>query len=296
MAMRRLLPVGVVLCLLGVAACTGEGDVGSLPSTRPSVEATVDRTVPARTTEPDPTRTTAKPDEPEPAKTTGKTREPEPTRTKEPEPTKTTEPEPEPTKTTEKPQPADTRTVEVTVTKVPAATTTTATTPASEPSSAAVVTVAEEDGSGGFFGWFLLFLLFAGLAAAVLIARSRRTSTWDAEAGVLSAETRTITESRLLSVLGTGEAERRGVAWPPVRDDLTGLSVRWGALGAQNIDGARQARARELAVLLRDLAVAVDAENEALATGREWRLLRPQVEQILDTIEAAMTPAEAPLR
>jgi hypothetical protein len=283
--MRRLLPVGVVLCLLGVVACTGEGDVGSLPSTRPSVEATVDRTLPARTEEPEPTKTTEKP---EPTKT----KDPEPTKTTEkPEPTKTEDPEP--TKTTEKPKPVDTRTVEVTVTKVPAATTTT---PEPEESSAAVVVVAEQDSSSGFLGWFLLFLLFGGLAAAVLIARSKRTSTWDAEAGALSAETRMITESRLLTVLGMRESERRGLAWPPVRDDLTGLSVRWGALGSQSTDGARQARARELAVLLRDLAVAVDAENEALATGREWQLLRPQVEQILDTIEATMTPAEAPLR
>ncbi|BEL03818.1 hypothetical protein Q0Z83_020090 [Actinoplanes sichuanensis] len=278
--MRRLLPVGVVLCLLGLTACTGEGDVGSLPSTRPSVEATADRTLPTRTEEPEPTKTTEKTKDPEPTKTT---KDPEPTKTK----------DPEPTKTTEKPQPADTRTVEVTVTKVE---TTTTTPKAPESSSPAVVAVADEDSSSGFLGWFLLFLLFGGLAAAVLIARSKRTSTWDSEAASLSAETRMITESRLLSILGMREAERRGLAWPPVRDDLTGLSVRWGALGAQNIDGARQARARELAVLLRDLAVAVDAENEALATGREWQLLRPQVEQILDTIEATMTPTEAPLR
>jgi hypothetical protein len=288
MAMRRLLPVGVVFCLLGVAACTGEGDVGSLPSTRPTVEATVERTLPTRTTEPEPTKTTEKTKDPEPTRTTEKTEDPEPTRTK----------DPEPTRTTEKPKPVDTRTVEVTVTKVPAeaTTTTAAPEPAKSSSPAAVVAVAEEDGSGGFLGWFLLFLLFGGLAAAVLIARSRRTSTWDAEAGALSAETRMLTESRLLTVLGMREADRRGLAWPPVRDDLTGLSVRWGALGAQSIDAARQARARELAVLLRDLAVAVDAENEALATGREWQLLRPQVEQILDTIDATMTPAEAPLR
>ncbi|MEU4159087.1 hypothetical protein [Actinoplanes sp. NPDC026670] len=287
--MRRLLPVGVVFCLLGLTACTGEGDVGSLPSTRPSVEATVDRTLPTRTEEPEPTKTTEKTKDPEPTRTTEKTKDPEPTKTTDPEPTKTKDPEP--TKTTEKPKPADTRTVEVTVTKVEATTTTPA---AAE--SVAPVPVAAEDSSSGFLGWFLLFLLFGGLAAAVLIARSKRTSSWDAEAAALSAETRMITESRLLSILGMREAERRGLAWPPVRDDLTGLSVRWGALGAQNIDGARQARARELAVLLRDLAVAVDAENEALATGREWQLLRPQVEQILDTIEATMTPTEAPLR
>jgi hypothetical protein len=288
--MRRLLPVGVVLCLIGVAACTGEGDVGSLPSTRPSVEATADRTLPTRTDEPEPTKTT---DEPEPTRTTD---EPEPTRTTDkPEPAQTTEKtrDPEPARTTEKPEPADTRTVEVTVTKVPAATTTT---PEAEESSAAVVAVADEDSSGGFLGWFLLFLLFGGLVAAVLIARSRRTSTWDAEAATLSAETRMITESRLLTILGMHEAGRRDLAWPPVRDDLTGLSVRWGGLGSQSADAARQARARELAVLLRDLAVAVDAENQALATGREWQLLRPQVEQILDAIEATMTPAEAPLR
>jgi hypothetical protein len=288
--MRRLLPIGVAFCLLGLTACTGEGDVGSLPSTRPSVEATVERTLPTRTEEPEPTKTTEKP---EPTRTTEK---PEPTRTTEkPEPTKTQDPEP--TKTTEKPKPADTRTVEVTVTKVPVETTTTTKEPEPEESSAAVVAVSDDQDSGGFLGWLLLFLLFAGLAAAVLIARSRRSSTWDSEAATLAAETRMLTESRVLSVLSMRESDRRALAWPPVRDDLSNLSVRWGTLGGQpSIDGARQAKANGLSTLLRDLAVAVDAENEALASGREWELLRPQIEQILDTIEVNLTPTESPIR
>jgi hypothetical protein len=279
--MRRLLPIGVAFCLLGLTACTGEGDVGSLPSTRPSVEATADRTLPTRTEKPEPTKTTEKP---EPTRTTEK-----------PEPTKTTE-KPEPTKTTEKPQPVETRTVEVTVTKVPVETTTTTKAPEPEESSAAVVAVSDEQDSGGFLGWLLLFLLFAGLAAAVLIARSRRTSTWDAEAATLAAETRMLTESRVLSILAMREPDRRALAWPPVRDDLTSLSVRWGALGGQSVDGARQAKANGLSTLLRDLAVAVDAENEAVATGREWQLLRPQIELLLDTIEVTLTPTESPIR
>jgi hypothetical protein len=288
--MRRLLPIGVAFCLLGLTACTGEGDVGSLPSTRPSVEATADRTLPTRTEKPEPTKTTEKP---EPTRTTEK---PEPTKTTEkPEPTKTTE-KPEPTKTTEKPQPVETRTVEVTVTKVPVETTTTTKAPEPEESSAAVVAVSDEQDSGGFLGWLLLFLLFAGLAAAVLIARSRRTSTWDAEAATLAAETRMLTESRVLSILAMREPDRRALAWPPVRDDLTSLSVRWGALGGQSVDGARQAKANGLSTLLRDLAVAVDAENEAVATGREWQLLRPQIELLLDTIEVTLTPTESPIR
>jgi hypothetical protein len=288
--MRRLLPIGVAFCLLGLTACTGEGDVGSLPSTRPSVEATADRTLPTRTEKPEPTKTTEKP---EPTRTTEK---PEPTKTTEkPEPTKTTE-KPEPTRTTEKPQPVETRTVEVTVTKVPVETTTTTKAPEPEESSAAVVAVSDEQDSGGFLGWLLLFLLFAGLAAAVLIARSRRTSTWDAEAATLSAETRMLTESRVLSILAMREPDRRALAWPPVRDDLTSLSVRWGALGGQSVDGARQAKANGLSTLLRDLAVAVDAENEAVATGREWQLLRPQIELLLDTIEVTLTPTESPIR
>jgi hypothetical protein len=288
--MRRLLPIGVAFCLLGLTACTGEGDVGSLPSTRPSVEATADRTLPTRTEKPEPTKTTEKP---EPTRTTEK---PEPTKTTEkPEPTKTTE-KPEPTRTTEKPQPVETRTVEVTVTKVPVETTTTTKAPEPEESSAAVVAVSDEQDSGGFLGWLLLFLLFAGLAAAVLIARSRRTSTWDAEAATLAAETRMLTESRVLSILAMREPDRRALAWPPVRDDLTSLSVRWGALGGQSVDGARQAKATGLSTLLRDLAVAVDAENEAVATGREWQLLRPQIELLLDTIEVTLTPTESPIR
>nr|BFE71986.1 hypothetical protein GCM10020092_052870 [Actinoplanes digitatis] len=43
-----------------------------------------------------------------------------------------------------------------------------------------------------------------------------------------------------------------------------------------------------MGVLLQDLISGVDAENEALATGREWQLLRPRVEDIVRTLSAAL--------
>ncbi|MEV0900545.1 hypothetical protein [Actinoplanes sp. NPDC049802] len=289
-AHRTAAVAAALLCLLATAACSGEGEDRTLPSTKPSIERTADSPEPTRTRE---SRT---PDA-----------ETEPTRTEKPEPTRTTQkPEPtekpEPTKTTERvPDPPSTTKVEVTVTVVPPATTTkapetTTPTPAATSSSADAVPIAAEEDSGGIWGWILLFLLFAGLAAALLISRSRRTSTWDAEAGTLAAETRMVTEARLAPVLASTDPVQRANIWPRVRGDLAALIAGWGRLSTQPSDAARQARATGLAVLLRDLVAAVDAENEALASGREWRVLRPQVEDILDALDAAMNPPgpEAP--
>ncbi|GGN77138.1 hypothetical protein GCM10010112_49970 [Actinoplanes lobatus] len=281
-AHRPAAVAAALLCLLATAACSGEGENRTLPSTLPSIERTADEE-PADTAEPTRTRT----EKPEPTKTTEK---PEPTG--EPEPTRTGQQPQETEKTPDKPS---TTKVEVTVTVVPPKTTTptpeeTTPTPAATSSSAEVVPIAAEDDSGGVWGWVLLFLLFAGLAAVLLISRSRRTATWDADAGTLSAETRMVTEARLTPVLASADPVQRANTWPRVRADLAALIAGWGRLSTQPSDAARQARATGITVLLRDLTAAVDAENEALASGRDWRVLRPQIEEILDGLDAAINP------
>ncbi|MEU4691517.1 hypothetical protein [Actinoplanes sp. NPDC023714] len=310
--MRRALALVLAAGLaLGGAGCGGEGGDGgvALPSALPSLDRP-DRTAttrpeatrteetrteetqteetpaeeteePERTTEPTRTRETADPEPTtEPARTT------DPPRQEEPEPEETRQEETEPEETGQAAPPAATRTPEETATGTPAATTT-------APASAEAVPVAENDDSGGFLPWLLLFLAIGAVIAIVLINRSRRESQWDGEGGALAAETRSVVGVRLPPVLTATTAGERGLAWPPVRDDLRDLSARWGLLSQNAPDGSRHASASQIAVLLRDLVPAIDAENEALATGRDWRMLRPQVEQILDALTAVMQPQTA---
>ncbi|BAL87036.1 hypothetical protein AMIS_18160 [Actinoplanes missouriensis 431] len=291
--MRGGLALALVAALtMGVAGCTGEGGDGdgvSLPTALPSVdrpERTATRTAePTRTeaTRTEATRTEATED---PEETTG------PTRTRETaapvtttEPVKTTEP----VRTT---QPAQTRTPERTVTEAPAATTT----PAAEAtqSAQAAVPVSESDDTGSFWPWLLLFLAIGGVIGLVLIGRSRRETAWDGEGRALAVETRSLLGVRLPPVLTARTAAERGLSWPPVRDDLRDLSARWGLLSQNAPDGDRHASSSQIAVLLRDLAPAIDAENEALAAGRDWRMLRPQVDAILDGLAALLQPQPRP--
>ncbi|WP_328467720.1 MSCRAMM family adhesin SdrC [Actinoplanes sp. NBC_00393] len=273
MTPRRHVLIGLVAVLLGAAACSGDGEGIALPSGRPSVEVSLDRT--ERST-PEQTRTTERTEEPEPTRTTQEpTQEPEPTRTtqeptQEPEPTRTTQ-EPEPTRTTQ--EPAET------------------TEPAQSP--AAAVPVSEDTGSSGFLGWLLLFVLLGGSIAIVLVTRSRREAVWAAEASALAAETRSVTGVRLPPVLTARTTAERALTWPPVRDDLIDLATRWAGLAERSTGEAQQASAGTAAALLRDLVPAVDAENEALAAGRDWHRLRPQVDSILDALNAILTPRPA---
>ncbi|MBG0567183.1 hypothetical protein [Actinoplanes aureus] len=278
--------------LLGAAACGGDGDGDgrALPSGRPSVEVSLDRTTRGtpeqtrteQTEDPEPTRTQET--EPEPTRTQDP--EPEPTRTQEaePEPTRTQETEPEPTRTQET-EPEPTRTQDPDSTEEPA----------EQPAaSAAAVPVSDDADSGGFLGWLLLFVLLGSVIAIVLVSRSRRVAVWEAEASALAAETRSVTGVRLPPVLTARTAAERSLSWPPARDDLIDLSARWGTLATRSIGDAQQAHAGTVAALLRDLVPAIDAENEALAGGREWHRLRPQVDSVLESLNAILTPQPAP--
>ncbi|WP_436533146.1 hypothetical protein [Actinoplanes sp. HUAS TT8] len=272
-ARRR--PAAVLLIaglLLAVAACSGDGAPQGLPSDRPSVERTVDRTTQPTPTDDETTRT-SKPDPTPTEDETTKTSQPEPTRTRE---TRTVEPTKEPAK-------EPTKTQATAEEPVAAATTST---------SAAVVPASEDGGGGlGAWGWLLLIGLFTGLVALLMANRSGKVAGWDAEARGLAGETRTVLGVRLPPILTTAAAAQRGLAWPPVRDDLTSLEARWAALLETTPDGERQAYASQVAGILRDLVNAVDAENEALAAGRDWRLLRPRLDAIVAALAAALEPA-----
>jgi hypothetical protein len=149
----------------------------------------------------------------------------------------------------------------------------------------------------GALGWTLLIVLGAGLIAGWLIWRSRRRSAWDTEAGALEEDTRTTTSTQLPSVLTAEDAGQRALSWPPLRAALIDLLRRWDLLAERAPDDQRRNRAVQVRSLLQELIAAVDAENEALATGRDWRLLRPRVDQAeraLSAVLAGVPPQEAP--
>jgi hypothetical protein len=97
------------------------------------------------------------------------------------------------------------------------------TTPA--PSDAGAPAAAESEGLGAF-GWILLILLVVALTGGWLIWRSRKRSTWDAEAAALEADTRTVTGTQLPPVLTAEDAGQRALSWPPLRATLIDLMRR----------------------------------------------------------------------
>jgi len=84
------------------------------------------------------------------------------------------------------------------------------------------------------------------------------------------------------------------MAWSTVRADLTELAGRWGMLAGGTGDEYRRASAGQISTMLQELVVAVDDENQALATGRDWRMIRPRVQQIGDALDAALAGFVAP--
>jgi hypothetical protein len=239
------LMMGLVLWLGGCG--TGNGDV---PSARPTTEPSRDRTTTSVNEAPstiaagsEPTRT---PTSVEPPKSTS-------TRTSQTAPPKTS------------PKTTSAAALTPTSTSTPSA--------AGAPASA-------ESGGLGALGWILLVVLVGGLIAALLISRSRRKSAWDAEAGALERDTRIATSTQLPSVLTAESPGQRALSWPPLRARLIDLMRRWDLLAERASDDQRRDRSVQIRSLLQELVAAVDAENEALATGRDWRLLRPRVNQL----------------
>jgi hypothetical protein len=95
-------------------------------------------------------------------------------------------------------------------------------------------------------------------------------------------------------VLTTTTTGQRGLAWPPVRAGLTDVQSRWNALTGLASGEARRNWSLRISGLLQELIDAVDAENQALAVGQDWRLLRPRVNQAEQALAAVLTAQPQP--
>jgi hypothetical protein len=252
----RLLAGLVLSLVLGLTGCGTGG--GSDSATRPSTERSGTRPEPSGTESPSETTT----EQTRPPRTTADT--PASTRT----PTTAERPS-SPTTTPE-------RSAE-------------ALAPTSAPTTAAAgtPTAAESEGLGAL-GWTLLILLMVALAAGWLLWRSRRRSAWDDESAAVEHDTRTTTGTQLPLVLTAEDAGQRALSWPPLRAELVDLTGRWDLLAKRAPDDQRQQRSGQVRSLLQELVAGVDAENEALATGRDWRLLRPRVDQAGQALSAVL--------
>jgi hypothetical protein len=161
--------------------------------------------------------------------------------------------------------------------------------PTTPPATSAADTPAAAESQGlGALGWTLLILLVVALAAGWLILRSRKKSAWDAQARAFEQDTRTTTGTQLPSVLTAETAGERALSWPPLRAALSDLMGRWDLLAERAPDDQRRTRSGQVRSLLQELLAAVDAENQALATGRDWRLLRPRVDQAERALSAVL--------
>ena len=187
-------------------------------------------------------------------------------------------------------------------TESPSETTTDATRPTRTPTSAEALAptaapatsaagtpaaAAESEGLGAL-GWTLLILLVVALAAGWLLWRSRRRSAWDAQAAALEQDTRAATGTQLPPVLTAEDAGQRALSWPPLRAELVDLMRRWDLLAERAPDDQRRSRTGQIRNLLQGLVAALDAENQALGTGRDWRLLRPRVDQAERALSAVL--------
>ncbi|GAB1640645.1 hypothetical protein [Krasilnikovia sp. MM14-A1259] len=274
-----------ISAMAGLSAC-GDGGPEILPSARPSprsttpaegeAEAIPTATRPTRSEEPSRTR--------EPEATTAATTTPPATRTPG-----------TPTTTTRTARPPTSVPATPTVTTTAAATTpppeTTAaptTTPAQTPTATPSPAAATESGAGPLFWLVLIALITAGIVGGVLVYRARRTSAWDAEAKALEAETGGLVAMRLPAVLATTDVGARGLAWPPVRADLAALIARWNLLTGQAVGQPRQGWSAQIAGLLNELVTALDAENEAMAGGSDWTVLRTRVDRAEQALRAVL--------
>ena len=78
------------------------------------------------------------------------------------------------------------------------------------------------------------------------------------------------------------------MSWPPLRAELVDLMRRWDLLAERAPDDQRRIRTGQIRNLLQELVAALDAENQALGTGRDWRLLRPRVDQVERALSAVL--------
>ena len=161
-------------------------------------------------------------------------------------------------------------------------------TAAPTPSAAGAPAAAAESEGLGALGWTLLLVLVVALIAGWLLWRSRRRSAWDAQAAALEQDTRTATGTQLPPVLTAEDPGQRALSWPPLRAELVDLMRRWDLLAEHAPDDQRRIRTGQIRNLLQELVAALDAENQALGTGRDWRLLRPRVDQVERALSAVL--------
>ena len=254
---------GLVLSLvLGLSGCDAGG--GSDSATRPSTERSGTRPAPSGTESPSETTT-------------------EPTR-----PPRTTADTPT-TRTPTSAEPPSSPTTRTPTSAEPPSS------PTTEPATSAAGTPAAAESEGlGALGWTLLILLVVALIGGWLLWRSRKRSAWDAQAAALEADIATATGTQLPSVLTAEDAGQRALSWPPLRATLVDLLRRWDLLAERAPDDQRRNRTRQVHNLLQELVAAVDAENQALATGRDWRLLRPRVDQAARALSAVLAGVPQP--
>ncbi|RZU54482.1 hypothetical protein EV385_6433 [Krasilnikovia cinnamomea] len=284
----------LIATTLGLGAC-GDGEPAIRPSDRTSPRATESPaegdaegvpTSPGRTTRSEaaqPTR--SRQSEPTTASAEATTR---PTTAGTPSPTTRTPTTATTTRTTTAatttPPPETTAPAEVT----PPAETTPPSTPPPTPTVGQSPAAAAGSSTGPVFWLVLIALVTAAIVGGVLVYRARRTSAWDTEARALEAETSGVTDMRLPSVLATTEVGPRGLAWPPVRASLVDLAVGWNRLAEQAPGQPRRDWSARLGGLLQELISALDAENEALAGGGDWTLLRPRVDRAEQALRAVL--------
>ena len=149
----------------------------------------------------------------------------------------------------------------------------------SAPSAAAGPT-SDESGGLGTLGWILLAVLAVGLIAGLLIWRSCRKSAGLGRRGGCAGG-RHPQRHRHPAAAGPDRRDRRAaspvVATTAGRAD--GPHRTLGPPAGRAPDDGRRTRSGQIRSLLQELVGAVDAENDALATGRDWRLLRPRVDE-----------------
>ena len=289
---NRLAKSAVLLAVLVMAGCgSGNGEGTTRPSAGAPERSINASPEPTLTRSAQPTRSRTAELTPTPAQTTTTTRPatavPAPPGTTPAETTTTTRPA-----TAVPAPPGPTRTLQTTTapakTENPATTPTASAAPAAA-SSAAPAAAAAESGGLGPYGWLLLIGLLAALGVGgFLVYRSQQKSSWDAEARTVGAEAHSITAIRLPPVLTTTTIAQRALVWPPIRAGLADLVRRCDVLSESALGEPRRNWTLQLSALLRDLIAAVDAENEALTAGRDWMVLRPQVDQVLQMIAAVL--------
>ncbi|HEX8347876.1 MAG TPA: hypothetical protein VF657_24550 [Actinoplanes sp.] len=168
-------------------------------------------------------------------------------------------------------------------------------TPASTPMASASAVAATEPAGVGPFGWLILGSIAAAMViGGLLIYRSQRKSAWDAEVRGSAAATRAVIATRLPPVLAATTPARRALRWPPVRDELVAFVTRWDGLTEHAVGDSRRNWASRVSGLLRDLIAAVDADNEALATGRDQAYLRSRIDELQRDLEAVFDPQFRP--